>query len=877
MREWWAKLRAALQGRRGLSDDLHDEIEAHLGLVIQENIAEGMSPEKARESALRQFGNASLTRERAREAWSFAPVEVLLQEFRLAFRAVRRAGGFSLVVIATLALGIGANTAIFSVIDAVLLRPLPYPGAERLLRIGETNGKVQGFSVSWLNYQHWSQENHSFEEMAGFEWTSKTLTGVGEPVVARGTVVGSKFFDLTAARPELGRLFTESDDQKGSPDLALISHDFWVERMGSNPNIVGAIVSFDGKPFQVAGVVAPTYDFFGKPDFYVPLGQVHGGELKRNAHGSIRILARMKPNVTMAAAKADLDAIMQRLAQADPGSEDEHRAYPVPLAELSKHEIRSSLLVLMGAVGLVLAIACANVAGLVLARSSARMQEMAIRSAIGASRLRLIRQLLAEGLVLSTLGGICGVALAQWCLRTLVANGPRSIPRVTEITLNWAVLAFAAAITVLTGLLLGLAPVLITRKLDLVFALREGSISGARMRVGQGLRNALVVGEIGITLVLVFASALLIRSLIAAQNSPLGFAPDHLLAMHLNLPEGSYKNEAAIRNFYDGLAGDLRALPGVVAVGTTSCPPSSGGCGDWFYSIPGLPPPAQSDVPVAFTTVVDPSYFSTMQMTVREGRGFTEADRPGAPPVAVVNDAFARKWWPRESAVGHQIKYGGPYIEGPLYQIIGVVGNVSQMGLDAEAEPEMYTSALQAPHAAMAVMIRTSLDPEQLTPVVRSRVSAADKNLPIRRLQLFERTLAATLARRRFSTLLLALFAGLAMLLAAVGVYGLLAYWVSVREKEIAIRMALGAQQSTVLRWVGSRAMKLAAAGIVIGILGAWGATRWVESLVFGVSPLSPVTMAAAALVVLGITSMAAALPAWRAARVDPARKLHDA
>src|SRR5262249_48369012 len=289
--------------------------------------------------------------------------------------------------------------------------------------------------------------------------------------------------------------------------------------------------------------------------------------------------------------------------------ENEHRAYPVLLAELSRKEIRPSLLLLMGAVGLVLAIACANVAGLVLARSSARMQEMAIRSAIGASRLRLIRQLLAEGLVLSTLGGICGVALAYWGLRALIVNGPQNIPRLSEITLNLPVLIFAAAITLLTGLLLGLAPVLITRRLDLVFALKEGSVSGARTRVGQGLRNTLVVGEIGITLVLVFASALLIRSLIAAQNAPLGFAPDHLLSMHLNLPQGSYRSGAAITNFYDGLARDLRTLPGVVAVGTTSCPPSSGGCGDWFYSIPGLPPPAQSEVPVAFYNVVDPSYF----------------------------------------------------------------------------------------------------------------------------------------------------------------------------------------------------------------------------------------------------------------------------
>jgi len=876
MREWWAKVRAALRGRRGLNDDLHEEIEAHLDLVIQENIAQGMTPEAARTLALRDFGNAALTRERAQGAWSFTSLELLLQEFRLAVRAILRSPGFSLVVIATLTLGIGANTAIFSVIDAVLLRPLPYPGADRLLRIGETNQKVHGFSVSWLNYRHWSQESHSFEEMAAFEGTRKTLTGQGEALAARGIVVTSRFFSLTGARPELGRLFNETEDQNGAPDVVLLGHEFWMERMGSNPNVVGATLVLDGKPYQVAGVVAPTYDFFGKPDFYMSLGQVHGAEIKRSAHGSIRVLARLKPNLSMAAAKADLDAVMQHLAQVDPGSEDEHRAYPVPLAELSRQQIRSTLLLLMGAVGLVLAIACANVAGLVLARSTTRTREMAIRSAIGASRLRLIRQLLAEGLVLSTLGGIGGIALAYWCLRALIALEPQSIPRLSEITLNLPVLAFAAAITLLTGLLLGLTPVLITRKLDVVFALKESPTSSGRSSVGQGLRNLLVVGEIGVTLVLVFASALLIRSLIAAQNAPLGFAPDHLLALHLNLPEGSYKSEAAIVNFYDRLASDLRTLPGVVAVGATSCPPSSGGCGDWFYSIPGLPTPGQSDVPVAFYNVVDPSYFSTMKMTLREGRGFTDTDRGSAPPVAVVNDAFARKWWPKESAVGHQIKFGGPYIDGPTYQIVGVVGNVSQLGLDAQAEPEIFRPFLREPSAAMAVMIRTSIDPDQLTSLVRSHVAEADKNLPIQRLRVFERTLGATLARRRFSTLLLALFAGLAMVLAAVGVYGLLGYWVSVREKDIAIRLALGAQQSAVVRWVGSRAMNLAAAGVTTGIVGAWGATRLVESLVFGVSPMSPGTMTTAAFVVLGVTALAAALPAWRAMRVDPARKLHD-
>ena len=579
----------------------------------------------------------------------------------------------------------------------------------------------------------------------------------------------------------------------------------------------------------------------------------------------------------MASATSEVDSIMKRLALADPGPENEHRAYIIPLAEHRTHLVRSTLLILMCAVSLVLAIACANVASLVLSRSSSRTREFAIRAAIGAARSRLIRQLITESLLLSALGGLAGVLLLGWCLRLLVSIGPRDIPRLAETAIDSHVLLFAGIITLASGLLVGLAPAFSAGKLHLVPALAESSHGTTKARSGQVFRNLLLVGEIAVTMVLVFASGLLIRSLAAAQNSSPGFAPDHLLALELILPSASYHSDEEIRHFYQGLTQDLAHVPGVESVAAVTCPPSSGGCGDWFYSIAGQPQPAQGEVPVAFYTAADPAYFHTMQIPIREGRVFTDADRANSPPVAIVNEVFARHWWPNASAVGHRIKFGGPYLDGPTLEIVGVAGNVGQIGLDVPAAPEMYLPFAQQPREAMEVMIRTSGEPEQFSPTVRRVVSRADRSLPIQNLQAFEKTVADTLQQRRFSTLLLTLFAALAVILAIVGVYGLLAYWVSVREKDIAIRLALGARPSSILRWVGSQALRLTAAGIACGTVAAWAAARWLESMLFGVSPRNFTNFLTAAVVLVALAAVATAVPAWRALRVDPISKLRDA
>ncbi len=498
---------------------------------------------------------------------------------------------------------------------------------------------------------------------------------------------------------------------------------------------------------------------------------------------------------------------------------------------------------------------------------------MSIRVALGAGANRIARQLLTESLVLVAIGGLAGIGLAFCGLRVLVASRPPGLARVADATLDPRVLLFALAMTLLTGLLTGVGPA--------VHAVRRRGSSGLNQRSGtarrsrQLFRSALVSAEIAITLALAFASGLLIKSLIAAQNRDPGFRPDHLLTLELALPSARYESEDAARTFYGNLQQELKALPGVRDVGLVSCRPAGGDCGDWFYSIPEKPTPAKGDEPIALFDSADPDYFRSVGTPLLQGRPFSTHDVKNGEQVAIVNEKFARRWWPNRSAIGTRIKVGGPYRDGPVLQIVGVVGNVSQLGLDEEIAPHIFKATSQDIGNAMAVMIRTESDTEALIPAVRARVHAMDQNLPIRSLRSCESLLAESLDRRRFSTRLLGLFAALAILLAAVGAYGVLSCWVASRETEIAVRMAIGATRASVLSLIGSHAARLAAWGAGAGLIGAWAASRYLEHLVYGVSPKSAAVALSAVAVVAIVTAAATILPAWRAAQVDPALKLH--
>jgi predicted permease len=880
MREWWSKIWRALHLRRGLDGELSEEMQAHLELMTAENIERGMPLDEARAVARRAFGNLTRTQERAREAWEFPRLETVLQDIRYGLRGIRRSPSFSIVVILTLALGIGANTAIFSVVYSVLLRPLPYPNGDRLVRLGEATAQVSGIAVTWVNFQHWRAESSAFEDMAAITGADFTLTGRGDAVVTHARLVTSDIFHLTGMTPALGRIFTDADDKPGAAPTVVVTADFWQTRLGGDPNVVGESLELDGTSYQIIGVLTPRQAYlFRSGEVYLPLGRTQSPTAKRSDHRSIGGLGLLKPGTTATQARANLDAIMQRLALSDPGPEDDHRSYVSYLADdMTGGDLRKTLLVLMGAVGLVLIIACANVASLLLVRSTARAREIAIRLAIGAGRARLARQLLTENIVIASIGGAVGLLFAGWCLRTLILIGPRDIPRLTEATLDIPVLLFAAVISVGVGLLAGLAPVLNAGKVDLTTALKEGSPTAGTGRRGQAFRNTLVIAEIAITLMLAFASGLLIRSLIAAQHADTGFDPKNLLAMELQLPESRYKSDDSVREYYRQLSQNLRAVPGIQDVGLVNCPPGGGDCGDYWYSILEKPTPNRDDVPLCLFDVADANYFRAARMRVLAGRNFNESDQARGSGVTIINERLARQEWsdPR-LALGQHIKVGGPYAEGPTLEIVGVVANVSQEGLDAERSPTFYYAFSQKPSSAMVVTLRTNGDPAQWTNAARRQVSALDRNVPIQSLRTAEDWLGATLQRRRFATLLLGLFGGLAMLLAAVGIYGVLNYWVSARQREIAIRLAVGAQRSKIFGWVALHATRLAALGIVLGAIGAWGVSSWLKSMVFGVTERSPLMMLAAGAVVIAIASLAASVPLWRATHTDAVRNLHEA
>ncbi|MGB2672257.1 MAG: ABC transporter permease [Candidatus Acidiferrum sp.] len=879
MREWWSKIYGALHLRRGLDDDLTDEMQTHLDLMTSEYLERGMPADEARAAARRAFGNLARTQENAREAWQFPGLETTLQDIRYGLRGIRRSPSFSLVVILTLALGIGANTAIFSVVYSVLLRPLPYPNGERLVWLGESTAKDAGISITWINFEHWLYDSDAFENMGAFDADDLTLTGRGDATVTHERRVTSGFFQLTGARPILGRLFTDADDTPGAAPTVVATADCWQRKLGADPNVIGEFAVLDGTSYQIIGVLSPGFQFLTGPvDFYLPLGRTSDPSGKRSDHGTMRALGLLKPRKTLTQAKTNLDAIMQRLALSDPGPEDNHRAFAAYLTEVMGNGVRTTLLVLMGAVGLVLIIACANVASLLLVRSSGRAREIAIRVAIGAGRARLVRQLLTENIVIAAIGGALGLLLAGLCLRVLILIGPHDIPRLTEATVDIPVLLFAAAISVAVGLLAGLAPVFSAGKIDLTTALKEGSPTAGTGRRGQAFRSALVIAEIAITLMLAFASGLLVRSLITAQNSNPGFEPQHLLAIELELPESRYKSDDSVREYYRQLSQNLRAESGVEDVGLVMCPPGAGECRGYWYSIVEKPTPARDDVPLSPFNKVDANYFRVARVRLIAGRNFNDSDRAGGPRVTIINERLAHQEWldPR-LAIGQHLKVGGPYMEGSTLEIVGVVADVSQMGLDAEQVPTFYYPFSQRPDSAMVVTMRTHGDPAQWMHAARRQVSALDRNVPIQSLRTAEDWLGATLERRRFATLLLGLFGGLAMLLAAVGIYGVLNYWVSARQREIAIRLAVGAHRSTILRWAGFHAARLAVFGIALGAIGAWIASRWLETLVFGVTARSPLMMLLAGTAVIAIAALAASIPLWRATHTDVVRNLHEA
>jgi putative ABC transport system permease protein len=860
-----------LRNRSPLENEMDTELRSHIEQRTEEIVRGGVARTEAERRARVEFGGVEAFKEECREARGLFWLEELRQDLRYAVRLLRKNPGFTAVAVATLALGIGANTAIFSVTNAVLLRSLPFLDPDHLVILEEFQGRGGGISVTWPNFVDWREQSRSFEAMAAYDTASYDLSGVEKPVLLRGATVSASFFSVIGATPARGRVFTEADDKAGANPVVVLGNSAWLNQFGS-ADMIGKPIILGGKRYEVVGVLAPGAEYFATPrDVYLPVGLSAGNPawLDRSRHFSLRVLARLRPGVSIAAARTEMDTIMKRLELAYPKSNRGLGASITPVTEMRLGRLRPALYTLLAAVGLVLLIACANVTNLMLTQQASRQREIAIRAAMGAGRRRVLRQLLTESVLLSFLGGAGGLLLASWGIPALIHFAPQDIPRLGETRVDTAVILFTFGASMLAGLLFGLGPALQASKLDLSGALKESGRGSMAGPARQRLRSGLFVSEVALALVLVIGAGLLIRSLMETVRVKPGFNPTNVLSLRVTLLNPKYRQAEQRQVFFQNALERLRAMPGVLAAGAVNCPPLGGDCSDYFYFPADRPAPGPAETPLTLFNIAAPGYFRAMEIPLIEGRDFRDSDARGSTPVAIINQNIAHRWWPRESPLGKQIRYGKAEERGPVYEIVGVVGDVKQMGLDEEQAPEIFLPAAQSASGVGVLMVRASSDPAGLVAAAEQQILALDKDVPVQ-VQTMTQFIAETLARRKFSTMLLAIFGGAALLLALVGIYGVTAYTVSQRTHEIGIRKALGAQQSDVLFMVVRQGLLLTLAGIGIGLAGALAVTRLLESLLFGVRPADPLTFALMPVLVGSVALLAAYLPARRASRVDP-------
>ncbi len=800
----------------------------------------------------------------------------LLRDVRYAVRVLFKSPGFSVVAVLALALGIGANTAIFSVVKAVLLSPLPYPAAERLVWIWETNetNNILREPASLPNYNDWRQQGQSFEGIAAFAGTPLALTGEGEPERIEGAAVSANFFPVLGVEPSLGRGFLAEENTPGKNRVVVLSRGLWQRRYGSNTKILGQTLTLNGNPYTVVGVAAEGFkhpETGPQPEMWVPLAFNLEQAARRGDY--LSVVARLKPGAALDGARSEMGAVASRLAEAYPATNAGWGVTLVPLQERLVGDARAALWVLTGVVGFLLLIACANVANLLLVRAASRRQEIAVRTALGAGRLRLVRQFLSESVLLALAGGALGLLFAMWGIDVLLALGPGNLPRLDEVGLDWKVLGFTLLVSLATGVVFGLLPALYATGSDLTEALKEGSRSSTTGVGGRRLRNALVIAEMAIAVVMLTGAGLMIRSFMRLQEVDPGFKPERIMAVSLALPASKYKEPPQLSGFFEQLLGRVSALPGVESAAAVSALPLGGGGDVIAFEIEGRPAPPPEQVMDAEYRVVSSDYFATMGIALVRGEGITARHVAGSPEVTVINETMARLHWPGEDPVGKRINLGDPS-RSPWRTVIGVVRDIRHEGLDKVPYPQMYAPYAQFPRRSMTLVARAAADPLALAPGVRREVAALDKDLPLYNVRTMEQVMAESVARQRFTMLLIAIFAGVGLLLASVGIYGVISYTVSQRSHELSVRLALGAQGRDILRMVVGQGMLLALGGIGAGLAAAFLLTRMMASLLYGVSTTDPLTFALVPVSLAGVALLASLIPARRATRVDPAGAL---
>ncbi|HWT02781.1 MAG TPA: ABC transporter permease [Pyrinomonadaceae bacterium] len=871
----WRRLRALLF-KRAAERELDAELRYHLERETEQNVAAGMTALEARRAALRGFGGVEQSREECRDARGVRVVEELWQDLRYGVRMLRKNPGFTLVAVFTLALGIGANTAIFSVVNAVLLRPLSFANPERLVTLWgkSTDTGADRIPLSYLNFTDYKNQAQSFEHVAACDTSEAVLTSPdGEPESLNGARVSADLFPLLGVAPALGRAFSAEEDRPGGAAVVVISHGLWQRRFASDPQVVGREIVLGERSTKVVGVMQQGFTFpveEERADYWVPLaGDPNRAQLLSNRHGKfLTIVARLKPGVRPEQAEAEMEVIARRLEAQYPDANTGWRTRLVPLQEDIVGGVRPALLILLGAVALVLLIACANVANLLLARAGARGREIAIRRALGAGRARIVRQLLTESLLLSLAGGGLGLLLAEWLIDVIVAAGPASLPRLADVNLDAKVLGFTLIVSALTGLVFGLAPAFRASKTGLGEPLKEGGRSSTEGARRNSLRGLLVVSEVALSLMLLVGAGLLIKSFVRLLRTDPGYQTERVLTASLSLSKTKYPEPEQQAAAYQQVLRRVAALPGVEAAGAASLLPLGGRDSYNVFQIEGRAPFAAGQGPNVRSQVVSPDYFRAMGIQLRRGRSFTEGDTKDSRQVVIINEAFARRHFSGEDPVAERLVIG----DEPPREIVGVVGSVRHRGLEEEPQPEFYVSYLQAPRSRLSLVVRAaSIDPAKLADAVRGAVREVEKDQLVGEVRTMDTLVAHSVAPRRFQMLLMGSFAAVALLLAGVGIYGVMAYAVTQRRHEIGVRLALGAQRGDVIRLVVRQGMTPALLGAGIGLIGAFAGTRVIESLLYGVSAGDPLVFAGVSVLLLLTALLACYLPARRATGIDPA------
>jgi putative ABC transport system permease protein len=812
-------------------------------------------------------------------------METLLKDLRYGFRMLTKRPGFTLVAVLTLALGIGANTAIFSVVNAVMLRPLPFKDPERLVMVWETSPSRRTNTATPANFLDWREQNQVFEEMAAFAHVSFNLIGNGDPERINGTSVSTNFFHLLGVDPALGIGFDTESVRSGNWKVVVLSHDFWQRRFGGDPNLIGKPLALNDQSYTVIGImperfkwprISPSLTAAGdNSNFWVPairkdipqLGSSTERDLSTSRDTSyMRVLGRLKPGVKIDQAMTAMNIIAANIARQYPDTNTGRGINLIPLDRQIVGDLRSPLLLLLAAVGFVLAIACANVANLFLARASTRRKEFAVRVALGAGRFRLIRQLLTESMMLAVVSGGFGLLVSVWGVSILIGLSPEDIPRINEVTVDGTVLSFTLIVSLLTGLLFGLLPAVQASRPDLNESLKEGGKMSVDSRSRS--RNILVVAEIALSLILLIGAGLLLKSFLLLQDVRPGFDPGNLLTFKLSLPETKYpKAEQQTAAFQMALK-NIESIPGVKSAGATLTLPFAGDDIGFPMSIENRPePPPGKEINVGYQ-ITTPGYFPTMRIPLLQGRDFSESDNKDTPGVAIINETLARRHWPGEDPVGKRIRLGGSSTS--WLTIIGVVADVKHYSLSREPRAEAYVTYLQSPFSFMDMVVRAEENPLGLVSAVRGAIQRIDKDQPIADVHTMEELLSDSVADNRFLSLLVGIFGIIALLLAAVGIYGVVSYSVTQRTHEIGIRMALGAGQMDILRLVLGQGMLLTIAGIVIGLIASLAVTQVISSLLFGIGATDLVVYVTIPLLLTGVALLATYLPARRATRIDP-------